>query len=395
MGGIRIDREGAIPLHTQLLNQLRHLILSGKWAPDTRIPSEPELQRQLSISRGTVRQALSNAETEGLIIRVPGKGTFVAPSASSQRSSQLIGYITDDCCDPMQSQMLTGAQQVMTARGFRIIFCNSDGDVQEENRLLDQLVEEIGVDGILIWPVPRKGASGRLLQLCQRRVIPLVAVDRKIEGLSCDLVTSENHAGVYAAVKYLLKLGHRRIAFLSHPVCYVTTVAERLRGYQDAMRDADLTPWEPWLIGSTRRETTVRFVLEADADAHSRGIEEIARCLQYAERPTAIFAVNHAMTIQALKAARVLGLGVPEDLSLVGFDDNSVINALLDVPLTTVAQDVLTIGGRAAELLVDRIQGYDGSVREELLPTRLRVRASTAPPAALAAADQVVEQDLH
>jgi GntR family transcriptional regulator of arabinose operon len=395
MDRIQIDREGAVPLHVQLLNQLRQLILSGRWIPDTRIPSELELQGQLNISRGTVRQALRNAEAEGLIIRVPGKGTFVAPSPHGTSSSNLIGYVTDNCLDPMQSQVLTGAQGVITACGFRTIFGYSNGNLQEENQLLEQLVDEIGVAGVIIWPVPREEPSGRLLQLGQQGVTPLVAVDRTVEGLSCDFVSSENYAGAYAAVKHLVELGHRRIVFLSHPVMYLTTVAERWRGYQDAMRACGLAPRDPWLVGSPGRETSVRAVVEDGVDAYSRDVAEIAQYIKSTPRPTAIFAINDAMTIQALKAAKLLGLGVPEDLSLVGFDDDSVINTVLDLPLTAVAQDVLGLGERAAELLIERVQGYSGSARKELLPTELRVRASTASPPILQSAGEAVDSGMR
>jgi len=90
---ITIAYNSSIPLHTQLLNQLRHLILSGQWAPGRRIPSETELQRQLKISRSTIRQALHKAEAERLIERVPGRGTFVASLSSNNDTSHLIGYI--------------------------------------------------------------------------------------------------------------------------------------------------------------------------------------------------------------------------------------------------------------------------------------------------------------
>ena len=395
MDQIQIDRDGAIPLHVQLLNQLRQLILSGRWESDTRLPSEPELQRQLGISRGTIRQALNNAEAEGLVTRVPGKGTFVAPSPHGKRGSSVIGYVTDDCCDPMQSQVLAGAQATITAHGWRTIFGNSNGDVGEEGRLLDQLVGEIQVAGIIIWTVPRQDLSGYLLQLCQESATPIVAVDRTVAGLSCDFVTSENYAGAYGVVKHLVELGHRRIVFLSHPLLHITTVAERWRGYQDAMRESGLQVWDPWLVGSPDRETNTRVVVRDIGDARRQGVQEIVRLLQSAQPPTAIFAVNDSMTIQALKAAKMLGLRVPEDLSLAGFDDETMIAALLDLPLTTVAQDVVGLGERAAELLIERVQGYSGPPRREMLPTELRVRDSTAPPATRSSAETVIEREAN
>ena len=376
-----ISHDSITPLHVQLLNQVRHLVLSGEWSPGNRLPSEAELQRQLKISRSTIRQALSNAEVQGLIERVPGRGTFVARSPVGERDSPLIGYVTCDSFRHLQSQLLGGAESVVSAKGYRVVFCNSNGEINEENRLLEQLVMEDKVGGILLWPVLHDDPSRRLFQWANQGLIPLVLVDRTFNGLTCDYVTSDNYAGAYAAVEHLVGLGHRRIAFLSHPILQLLTVAERLRGYRQALRDAGLTPLEPCLIGAPNREVVITHALHSYSHATSPEIEQIARCLQAPQRPTAIFAMNDMMAMQAIKAAGLVGLRVPQDLSLVGFDDEGIVNTLLDVPLTTVAQDAVAMGRRAAEFLIERIEGYDGPPRREVIPTQLRVRASAAPPA--------------
>ena len=379
---ITIDRDRAVPLHVQLLNQLRHLIMSGEWAPGSLLPSEAELQDQLKISRSTIRQALNSAEVQGLIERVPGKGTFVAQLATGRHSSRLIGYITCDSFRYLQSQLVSGAESVVSAKGYRVIFCNSNRNAKEENRLLEQLVLEDKVSGILIWPILHSDPSRRLFQLAQQGLIPLVLVDRTFNGLTCDYVTSDNYAGARAAVEHLVELGHRRIAFLSRPILQLLTVAERLRGYQDVMREAGLTPLEPWLVGALDQEMEIVLTLQSYSDVASQDVAQIARYLRAPQRPTAIFAMNDMMAMQAMKAAKLVGLRVPEDLSLVGFDDEAIVNTLLDVPLTTVAQDGFTMGRQAAELLIERIEGHSGPPRQEVLPTQLRVRASTALPAA-------------
>ena len=376
---ISITRESSTPIHEQLLNQIRDLIVSGEWAPESLLPSETELQRQLNISRSTIRQALSKAEAQGLIERVPGKGTFVARAPIGEPDSHLIGYITCDSFRHLQGQLLSGAESVLSARGYRVVFCNSNRDPEEENRLLEQLVVEDKVAGILIWPVLHDDRSRRLFQLAQQGSVPLVLVDRTFDGLACDYVTSENYAGAYAAVKHLVGLGHRRVAFLSRRILQLHTIADRLRGYQDALKDVDLTPLEPWLVGDANREMEIVVALDSYSGAHSQDVEQIARYLESLPRPTAIFAMNDMMAMQAVKAAKLGGLRVPEDLSLVGFDDEGIVNTLLDVPLTTVAQDAITLGRRAAELLIGRIEGYDGPPRGEVVSTELRVRASTAP----------------
>jgi len=376
---ITITRESTIPLHLQLLNQLRHLILSGQWAPGSRLPSETELQRQLGISRSTIRQALNNAEAEGLIERAPGKGTFVARSPTRRLNNHLIGYITFDFLSDFQRQLLSGAEDAARSKGYRILFCNSNRDVAEENRLLDQLLED-RVGGILIWPALDSDPSRHLFRLASQSLIPLVLMDRTLPGLECDHVISDNYAGAYAATEYLIQLGHRRIVFLSRPILQLLPIAERLRGYREALQAAGLQPLEPWLVGTADQEMGTGYALRSYNAASSQEIEQIVRRLESPQRPTAIFAMNDLMAMQALKAANLAGLRVPEDLSLVGFDDMDLVRHL-EVPLTTVAQDTFALGQRATGLLIERIEGYRGPPRREVLPTRLRIRASTGPPA--------------
>jgi len=381
---ITIDRDDSVPIYVQLLNQLRHLILSGEWALGSRLPSEAELQRQLKISRSTIRQALNSAETLGLIERVPGKGTFVARSVDtshSGKSSGLIGYVTCDSFRYLQNQLVSGAESVVSARGYRVIFCNSNRNINEENRLLEQLVVEDEVEGILIWPVLHDDPSRRLFQLAHLGPVPIVLVDRTFDGLAFDYVTSDNYGGARAAIAHLVELGHRRIAFLSRPILQLMTIAERLRGYQDALRDTGVAPLEPWLVGAVGQEMEIASTLRSYGEIASEDIEQIVQLLQSLQRPTAIFAMNDMMAMQAMKAAKLVGLRVPKDLSLAGFDDEGIANTLLDVGLTTVAQDGFAMGKRAAELLIERIEGHDGPCRHDVLPTQLRVRASTAPPA--------------
>jgi DNA-binding LacI/PurR family transcriptional regulator len=374
---LTIDHHSTIPLHVQLLQQLRYHIQSGHWAPGSRILSETELQRQLKISRSTIRQALNNAEMAGLIERVPGRGTFVARKASSGGEVQrLIAYVTVDfLSNHFQYELLTGAEQAAKAKGYRIVFCTSNNDITEENKLLDQLVKD-KVAGILIWPVLPHTSDGRLFQLTQQKGVPLVLLDRTLPGLAFDCVTSNNYEGAYQATEHLIQLGHRRIVFLSRPILQLSTVSERLRGYQAAMRAAGLTPLEPWLVG-IGEEMHSNYAFHAYTAGKGEDIKQIRHYLQQPFRPTAIFTMNDLIALQVLKAASQAGVRIPQDLMLVGFD-NMDITAHVEVPLTTVTQDCFTLGRRAAELLIERIEGYNGLPRQEVVPTQLEIRASTS-----------------
>lgn len=376
---ISVNPDNAVPLHVQLLNQMRHLILSGEWAPGSRLPSEADLQRDLRISRGTIRQALKNAAIEGLIERVPSKGTFVAQPPPCDAPSHTIGYITSDFLSDFQHQVLRGAEQAARAKGFRLLFSSSNQDVNTENQLLQQMIAD-QVSGIVIWPVFGDSPPRLLLELGKQCEPPLVLMDRTLRGLACDSVTSDNYAGAYAATEHLVQLGHERIVFMTRPLLQLSTIADRLTGHGDALRDAGKTPSEPWIIGSESHGQGERYTLELyNGSVTGAETTKIAKRLGQSRRPTAILAMNDLTALLALKAATQANLSVPRDLSLVGFDDLYFL-AFLPLPLTTVAQDTHELGKRAAELLIERIEGCADPPRSELLPTRLVVRASTAEP---------------
>ncbi len=377
---IKIYHESVIPLHEQLLNQLRQFILSGRWPPERRIPSETELQRELKISRSTIRQALRNAEIEGLIKRVPGRGTFVTNTHSRNNTQRLIAFLVFDFDRYIQRRLLSGAESAARAAGYRVIFCNSHSDVEEEERMLDQLHQD-GVDGILLWPNVENGNPERLAKLSRRDFPPVTMMDRTFEGVEWDYVASDNYSGAYAAVQHLIELGHHRIAFLSCRILELLPIAERMRAYQTALQDAGLEPLPPWLIGRPNQELLSANTMRAYRGHENPAIHQISNYFQTSpKRPTAIFAMNDNMALLALKAASVAGLHVPDDVSIIGFDDMDMMSHL-STPLTTVAQDSFAIGKRAAELLIERIEGrYGGAPRSELMLTDLRVRDSTSEP---------------
>ena len=376
---ISVNPESAVPLHVQLLDQIRHLILSGEWATGSRLPSEANLGRELQISRGTIRQTLQNAEVEGLIERVPSKGTFVAQNPARETPPRLIGFITSDFLSDHQRQLLRGAEHLARSRGYGVLFSSSSQDLQTENQLLDQMVAD-QVSGILIWPIYEDAPSRRLFELGRRCEPPMVLMDRTLPGLVCDSVASDNYGGAYAATKHLIELGHHRIVFLTRPLLELSTIADRLRGYRDALLEAGYAPQDPWCIEPSPEESGEQYALHQYSSAGtSKEMLAIARRLQEPQPPTALFAMNDLSALLALKATDSAGLVVPHDLSIVGFDDMDFVT-FLPLPLTSVAQDTFALGKRAAEILIERIEGYEGPPRAELLSTQLRVRATTASP---------------
>lgn len=342
------------------------------------IPSETQFSHHLKISRSTVRLALQQIELEGLIERRPGKGTFIIYQPSRESQKKLIAFVTNDFTNAESVNLLNGAEDEIRKAGYYVTFNNVQSS-QEEIELLTRFREQ-DVAGVLIWPNADypNGIEEHVRQYHEIN-LPLVFVDRNIAGVERDCVTSDNHGGASVAMRYLVELGHKEIVFLTHSKMEILPVAERYRAYQDVMWSACLTPREPWFIGQNH-EINRNRALVASTDTNSVEFQQIKNYLLNASpRPTAILALNDYVAILAMRVAKDLNMRLPEDISVIGFDDIDLA-AHLETPLTTVAQDSFGIGKRAAQLLIDRLDGYAEEPICEYIPTQLRVRSSTSVP---------------
>jgi GntR family transcriptional regulator, arabinose operon transcriptional repressor len=374
---ILLSDDSFISLYVQLHNQLRHLILSERWVSGSRIPSESQLTQHFNISRSTVRLALQQAEIEGLIERVAGRGTFVAHPPSKRLRERLIAFVACGFDAENYLFILNGAESEVRAHGYQIVFNNAHSHEEEIDILKGLRGEDVA--GVLLWPHVHASWSQKQNAIpYQQLQLPIVLMDRQIYGLDCDCVTSDNYGGAKALMRHLLELGHQHIVFLSHHANELLPVMERYRAYGDVLREADLTPQPIWTIGKPEEEIGASDALRLAVDAGSPELQQIKEYMLSAEpRPTAIFAVNDYMAVMALGAMKLLNISVPDAVSVAGFDDSNIA-VHLEVPLTTVAQDCFTMGKRAARRLIDRLEGYSGPTNCEIIPTELRVRSSTS-----------------
>ncbi len=376
---IVISQNSFVSLHVQLYNQLRHLIVSGRWSNATRIPSESQFSEHLGLSRTTVRLALQQAEVEGLIERAAGRGAFVAYAPQDSVADRLIAFVTYGFDSESHLLMLTGAENEAKSHGYQVIL-NYVQSYEEEIEVLNRLKGE-SICGVLLWPNAAASSGDPQAAAGYQEIrLPIVVMDRQISGIDCDCVTSENYAGAKALMTHLIDMGHERIIFLTHQENHLLPVKQRYEAYVDAMREAQLEPAEPWRVGAPGDEIHATDALRASVDSKSPELLQIKNYLQNANpRPTAIFAINDYIAVLAMRSMRLLDLRIPDDISLAGFDDINIA-AHLEVPLTSVAQDPFMIGKRATAHLVERLEGYSGETICEYIPTQLRVRSSTSVP---------------
>lgn len=283
------------------------------------------------------------------------ESSLVATSLRRSRTN-VLGLVTHSF-QSYTAEVLKGVMKALSRSGFDlIIYANSDlyGSYSEgwEQRHLTRLSGTLTDGCIVVTP------WGEV----QSRT-PVVAID-PARGSTAPSVTADNLAGATTAVEHLLGLGHRRIGFIAGRSSLVAAWS-REAGYRAALTDAGV-PVDPTLIGR--------------GDFNPESAVPLARALlQQADPPTAIFAASDGMALKVLGVARELGVSVPADLSVVGFD-NIPESALTEPGLTTVDQSMYQLGYEAAHMLKSLVTGEWEGPRQIVLPTSLVVRSSTAPP---------------
>ncbi|MEL6148927.1 MAG: GntR family transcriptional regulator [Chloroflexota bacterium] len=380
LDAIKLDHDSYIALHVQLHNVLRQLIISRRWQHGERIPGETQLAKHLNISRTTVRIAFQSAEVEGLITRIAGRGTFVSYEASSHNNTRFVGYVTRSFHNEIHRILLSSAETELRSEGYSIIFSNARTNSDEVD-VIKQLLNN-HVNGLILWANANVTDGQRsILREYRSRNIPIVFIDRLVDGIPADYVGSDNYGGTYALVSHLVELGHRHVVYLTHSIANLYPVDERYRGYRAAMGAYNLPSHDLWKVNSPHTNEFFETDLFQLLDEQNIDItEQIIHLMKTASpRPTAIACVNDALAIMTMRAIRQMGLNVPEDVSVVGFDDISVA-AHMDVPLTTASQDAHEIGQRAARVLLERLDGMASPPAHLTVPTRLQIRMSTTTP---------------
>lgn len=292
----------------------------------------------------------------------PGTLPRQAPSPNGMRSNTMqhsIALILPDITNPFFHEIARGLDEAVAPSGFGVFTCGTEGCTQRERAYIDQALR-MGVEGIAIIP---SGESQPALRYITERGLPTVLIDRDIPGALVDCLFCDNESGAFEAVHHLLALGHRRIGCITGPAGHPISIS-RVTGYLAALRSIGLQH-DPALL------------VAGDYHAES-GLLAARTLLEMASPPTALFACNDMMALGAMAAAHRMGLSIPHDLSVVGYDD-LYMAALAEPALTTVEQPKAEYGRQAGRMLLDRLADPSLPCRRTMLPARLRVRSSTMP----------------
>jgi LacI family transcriptional regulator len=296
------------------------------------------------------------AKVENAIRQLNYVPSAVARSLKA-RSTATVGLLVPNSTNPYFAELARGIEDECVREGYCMIFCNSDDEPAKQRHYL-RVLQEKRTDGII---VASAGEDSVLAETLANAREALVVVDRNVEGLAADLVQIDHERGAYLATRHLLELGHVKIGCISGPVSMAVS-AMRIHGFMRAMAERGIVI-EPSAI--------------VEGDFSARGGQEAAARLFETVRPTAIFACSDLMGIGALRSAAVRGIRVPEQCSIVGFDDIE-LSSYTYPALSTVGQSVRALGEAAAKMLIERISGaVSGSARRHVVKAGLIVREST------------------
>lgn len=382
------------PLYQKIMDDLRANIFNNDYKVNEVIPSESELEIKYGVSNITVRRALNELEREGIINRVKGKGSFVSDRNFDDKSSsvtfglnaiKLITLVLTDRDNSMANDIINGVSEKLSEfNDFALdVVCSRRTQSSNEKLILEKAFRT-GPAGIIILPNPGNKSVDEICILASRG-FPIVTIDQNFNLSNVDSVVSDNKMGTYNSVSYLIKKGHRNIAFVSDGrIGSMVSIKDRFLGYCKALTDNGIP------IDSSICLSDYFSIAKADLPhAYEQILREeslgensveffkviIDKLLNRPDKATAIQFVNDMCCYDFMRAASTLGVNVPKDISVIGFD-NLNFTAYLEKPLTTVNQDFFCMGYKAAELIIERINDKNRQEKSIMIPTLLIERSS-------------------
>ena len=291
----------------------------------SRVMNTPEIVAE------DTRQKVMNAVKE--LAYIPN---MMAASMPRRRTNS-IGLIIPDITNIFFANLVRGVQDVCENYGYSVLVVNSDDSQEKEGRYL-KLLYSRRVDGVILTVAGYREKDFPEEELSLLKKMNIVLIDREINGMTTPIVKVNNFGGAYSAVKYLLTMGHKKIMYLAG-IEGTKTNQEREKGYLSALKEARIS-WKKELTADFRLDTAYQKIIVYWPKLQNSG-----------DLPTAIFAANDLMAIGALKALAQLKVRVPEDISIIGFDDIPFSDCTYP-PLTTIAQPTYLMGQKAVETLL-------------------------------------------
>jgi len=358
-----IDRNSPIPQYFQLQTWLIEQIEQGVFKENDKIPTEEDLSRLTGLARATIRQAVQNLVNMGYLRRQKRLGTFVLRTRLETEKSTIIGILMPDIQSGYAPILARGAEDEASRSGYSLILCNTDDLYVKADFHADRLIGH-HIRGVIFIPTAvGDDKNTQIVSKFERQNIPVVLADRIINNLDCDYVTTDNFDGAYQLVSYLIEMGHRQIAVALSD--RFNTEMERLAGYKKALLDHNI-PLDPALIK-----------IHPGPYAEKSYVQIARSLLKQKTKIDAIFAGHDRIAYVIYSVAEEMGIKIPDDISLVGYDDLRP-TCTHTISLTTVHQPIYEIGQESMKLVMARIKNLRKETEKVVLKSTLIERESVA-----------------
>jgi len=326
-----------------------------------------DIARAAGVSHSTVSRALADSplvkdETKQRILTIAEELDYTPHALARSlvtRRTQTIGIVVTTIADPFVAEIVRGIEETGQPRGYNVILCNSNADPDREVAAVRALREK-RVDGII---VTASRVGDLYLPLLEDVGIPIVLVNNQHSGRYIYSIATDDRKGGEIATEHLISLGHMRIGYIASPN-NVSSNQARKDGYLKALASHGIGADPSWVAEGDGRPELGQIAM--------------ARLLALPRPPSAVFCYNDLTAIGAMNAIKEAGMEIPEDISLIGYDDIDIVR-YLNPPLTTVAQRKYDMGCIAMQMLLDLLS-ESAQVQDITMEPRLVTRASTAPP---------------
>lgn len=302
-----------------------------------------ELAKKVGVSPSTVSRALNNSgyvnanlkeKIKKMAMEIDYYPDKIARSLRT-KINHLIGLCIPDILNPFFPEVARGVQDAAEEMGFTVAIYNTDGDYEKEKNLVKSLLAN-HLDGLILFPV---SITSDELEILIKHQLPFVVFDSKPHMLDVDTIAVDDFKGAYSATEYLIQQGHRDIGFMGGPI---NANEKRFMGYEHCLRKYGLK--------------VSNNLIYIDKNLRGCGQNGIKYFSSLEQKPSAIFVVNDCIAIEAIQTANSMNIRVPQELSIVGFDDISP-SKIITPALSTVAQPKYEMGKKATEILIGRILG--------------------------------------
>lgn len=357
-----------IPRYMQIYHDYVSKIQSGRFNPGDKLPGEMEIALQYNVSRITSRRAMELLQSVGYVDRTPGRGTYVNDiSINGQKNrsetsacsyQNRIGLIAPSFSDNFAMELLIGVEQAAREHGYHLMLRQSKSENEDET-LAIRTFHESGCVGLILMPQHNVFYNDYLLRLILDQY-PVIIVDRQMKGLNTSFITSDNYTATFNMTQRMLDFGHQHIAFLSNPLQCASTLQERYAGFREAFISRK-TFWNDNLLPDfSANDKTYPDAISK----HARNESIIIDFIYDHPEVTCLFATEYSFSQLAYSAVKKMGLSVPKDMSIVGYDGPS--DGFGNPVLTRILQPQAEMGMQSVSMLDRVIKKVTGSITQVL-----------------------------